>query len=285
MAQKASKNSKAFKERTDKHMRVTVYFGYGLFLLTLIALGISIFSWTDLYMFPFLEPIEVTLMLVSFAFAALAPPLVGYLVGDGATRSKSKLVHHYNGVLFGVLGVWFWAALSLIITVVQWSYAPETNLENTLLSMAPAIVAAVATIILGIVYARVTLHQVSLIDYRPYRWALVAALIGVLLGFGLSTVSGLYYGGSLFMGVLINLTVPMLFLLTATLIGYWIVGKKAGTVGERITYSLIAIAYGVVIVTALWQFTVFMGSWQWIIGWLAPITWLAYLVLLRRTAK
>lgn len=285
MAQKASKNSKALKERTDKQMRVTVYFGYGLFLLTLIALGISIFSWTDLYVFPFLEPIQVTLMLVSFAFAALAPPLVGYLVGDGATRSKSKLVHHYNGVLFGVLGIWFWAALSLLITVVQWSYAPETNLENTLLSMTPAIVAAVATIILGIVYARRTRHQVSLIDYKPYRWALVVAVIGLLLGFGLSAVSGLYYGGGIVMGILINLIVPLLFVLIAGLIGYWIIGKKAGTVGERITYSLIAIAYGVVIVTALWQFTLFMGEWQWIVGWLAPITWLVYLVLLRRTAK
>lgn len=277
---------KAVVTNKDGQKRLTVYFGYGLFLLTLISLGASLlFSWNALEWFPFLEPIDVVLMLVSFAFAALAPPLVGYLVGDGATRSKSRIVHQYNGVLFGVLGVWFWAALSLLTTVVLWSYAPETNFENTLLSMAPAIVAAAATITLGVAYARATRHQVSLIDYAPYRWTLIAALVGVLSGFGLSTISGLYYGGSVFMGVLINLTVPLLFLLTTTLIGYWIIGKKGGTVGERIVYSLIAIAYGAVVVTGLWSFTFFMGPWQWLIGWIAPVVWLAYLILLRRSAK
>lgn len=272
------------KKNVQAQQKVTIYFGYVLFLLILIALVSSIFSWYELYSFSFMEDANITLMFVSFAFAALAPPLVGYLAGDSATRNKSKLTHHYNGVLFGVLGVWLWAALSLYVTIFQWTYVTQTAFENALVSIVPAGLAAIGTIVLGVLYAKSTRHQVTLIKYTPYRWALFMAVAALILGFGLSAVSGLHYGGSVFMGVLINLIMPLLFILVTGLLGYWILGKKVGTPAERVVYSLVAIGYGFLAGTLVGQLSTVLAGWQGYFPVLVLLVWVGYLCLLRRAS-
>lgn len=279
----------AIKEKVSRQMRVTIYFGYGLFIFTVIALVVSIIPWFSIYSFPFFTETDVTLLLVSFAFAALAPPLVGYLAGDGATSSSSKLVHHYNGVLFGILGIWLWLTASMASTVIQWIFSAQDNLQHAVYSIAPAAFAALVTIILAIFYARSTRHQVSLIDYRPYRWTLILSAVALILVTGSTTFFSLWYGGGVWMSALITLVVPLTLLLVSTLLGYWIVGEKSGTVGERIVYSLVAVGYGIVTMTLIGQFTVYLFSWQANMMWYAVgITILlsvSYLYLLRRASR
>ena len=291
MATKKNSKKSQQKQQLEQKMRLTTYFGYGLFIVSAIALCVSIIPWFNLYTYPSSEFLQVTLGIVAFAFAAVAAPLVGYLVGDSATRGASKLLHHYNGVLFGVLGIWLWLAASMFMTILSWwSIVIENNFQNVLFTIAPAAIAALIAIILGIFYARSTKHQALLTTYRPYRWTLFIAPVWLIVSVGFSALTSLQYGANPAMSMLITLIMPLLFILVATLLGYWIVGKKSGTAGERVVYSLTAIAYGVMTITIVGQLVHFLGQDQpsatYAYGFIiAVIIWLSYLYLLRRISK
>ncbi len=285
----SAKKSKASKEKLNRQMRVTIYFGYGLFLLTLIALVASTLPLFTLYANPLWQEFDITLLLVSFAFTSLAPPLVGYLAGDAATRGTSRLVHHYNGVLFGVLGVWLWLTFATLTNIFQWTVAVDSNFQYSLLTMAPAIASALVTTVLGVAYARSTRHQRTLIDYKPYRLTLFASVVGIIAALGVSSLFSLQYGSNIYMTFLINVVIPLLFVLIATLGGYWILGKKTGTEGERVVYSLVASGFGIVSVILIGQFAVSMAPHLYeIIGYgyiLVLLVWVMYLYLLRRASR
>lgn len=286
----ASKSSKAAQQRNDKQMRVTVYFGYGLFLLTVVFLAFTILSWLRLYTDDSLRNYSVTALLVTFVFTAVAPLLVGYLAGDGATRQKSKLVHHYNGVLFGVLGIWLWLAGSSLGSIIHQNVAANSIFEARLYDLAPTALAAIATILLAVSYARSAKRQVSVIDYEPYLWAIVGSVIVALLGISVAVVmSGFWYGENIWMGALINLILPLTILLVATLVGYWILGKANGTARERVTKSLVAVGIGIITTLVAAASTTYIVAWQvgmeWIVFPVIVAVWLAYLVLMRRAAR
>jgi len=282
MAKTAVKASKS----NDRQMRVTVYFGYGLFLLTFLALVLSAIPWLRFYEIEGVKYLNITMLLISFVFTALAPPLIGYFAGDGATRAKSKLVHHYNGVLFGVLGVWVWLVATMLSTYTQFLIPISTTFENTLLILSPAIIAALVTITLATYYARSARHQGLLIDYKPYRWALIISATTLILSVGASALMTIDYGNDLAMSLLINLVTPAAFVLAAVVAGYWILGRAGGTRGERLTRSLVAVGFSIVGLTLFGQLVSLITQWQPIsifygIGFVA-IVWLTYLLLLRR---
>ncbi|MGV9002031.1 MAG: hypothetical protein ACOH18_03720 [Candidatus Saccharimonadaceae bacterium] len=276
-------------KRLHRQMRITMYFGYGLFLLTLVALLASTFSWFYIYSDPIFQGFDMTLLFVSFAFTALAPLLVGYLVGDGATRTSSKLVHHYNGVLFGVLGVWLWLVMSMGVSIFQMNIYVESNLQNALFQIAPSALAAIITTVLGISYARSTRHQKPVIDYTPYRWTLFASVGGLVASFGVSALFSLQYGSDIWTTFLINVIIPLLLALIITLAGYWILGQKSGTVGERVVYSLVGSGFAIVLATVMGQLSSLFMPLQGLILWLGfgalLLTWATYLYLLRRSAR
>lgn len=290
MPKKITKSTKKLKMshvKQDREMRVTVYFGYGLFLLTIVGLVATLLPWFQFYSQSQVNKLYITMLLVSFVFTALAPPLVGYLAGDGATRSRSKLIHHYNGVLFGVLGVWLWLVATMLTAYTQQWFPISTEFEQLLLNLAPAVVAALITIGLGVHYARKTGHQTPLIDYTPYRSAIIASAAVLIVSVGVAAIASGDFGSSVAMTLLINLVTPALFMLSAGLAGYWIIGKAGGTAGERIVRSVIAVGFAVVGLTLFGQFVSFlMPMWNqnivfYAIGFIV-IIWLAYLLLLRR---
>ena len=277
-------------------MRVTVYFGYGLFLLSVIGALVAVFPWFTMYKnvgYPDFG--SVTLMIFAFIFSALVPALAGYLVGDSATRNKSHLLHHYNGVLFGVLGVWLWIVFSFITSYVMWVWPTMIMSQNdphaflyTLSQLAPGVVTALVLIVVGILYARSTRHQTPLIDYKPYRAILMGAASAMIVAIAISPVFGSDYGSGLLSSVVTALIPTLLMVLVPSLIGYWIIGKRGGTPVERVVKSLIALGFGVVAATALSQF-MFRIEWQpmtqWYVLAIVVVAWFSYLFLLRHASR
>lgn len=276
------------KKIQTNQQRVTVGVGYGLFGLTVVALALSIVPLIQSYTNQAFQNYNYTLVLVSFIFAAIAPPLVGYLAGDAATRAAYGSSRRFNGVLFGVVGVWLWAAASMYTTIFQQNISLENDFQQAILSMFPAAFAAIATIALAIFYARQTKHQVPVIDYKPYRSVLFGSVIATVLAFGVLSLFSLQYGNTILMTLLINLIVPSLFMLILLLVGYWVLGRTVGTVGERLVYCVVAMAYGLVAMSTIGQFTSYLYQWRELVTWLAflvgLVVWLGYLIALRRTS-
>jgi len=284
-----AQTTRAARQKQARRMRVTVYYGYGLFVITLLALGASLVPWFRATPAIIFQNVNISLLLVSFLFTALAPPLVGYLSGDAATRASSKLVHHYNGVLFGALGVWLWMGAYILEVLVNWTFVPDNDLEYSLLTIFPPAFAAITTIILGVFYARSTHHQRPVIDYAPYRWTLIAAAAAFIASFGVVALSSIQFHGDTAMTFLIALIDPLLILLLVTLLGFWLVGKKVGTEFERIIYSLVAAAFTVMVVMAAGRMTVEVIPWDGFM--ILPglgiicIVWGSYLLWLRRVSR
>ena len=82
---------------------ITVRFGYALFALMVLSVVTStIIPLSQALSYPTARHLNIWLMLLSFSAAAVLPLLVSYLIGDKVTHNKNKLLHHYNGVLFGL---------------------------------------------------------------------------------------------------------------------------------------------------------------------------------------
>lgn len=288
MAKKASKSV----QRNNAHMRITVYYGYALFLFVMIGVLWTLVPWVT-----FIASSQSTSMindfvgpvlLLCFVFTALAPSLVGYLTGDSATRSKSKLVHHFNGVLFGVLGVWLWVLLTMVVGYSQQWLPASSMLDPIVYGLAPAVIAALVTIALGVRYARVTKHQVSLIDYKPYQVLVISSAVLLVLVTGAAGAIAAQYG-EFFTLMLTYIIVPLLFMLIATSAGYWIIGKAGGDVWERVTRSLVAVGFALLALTIVTQYAGYLsGLRDFLSAYAIVITggvWLSYLLLMRRALK
>lgn len=271
-------------------MRVTVYYGYALFLFALIGAALTVFPWFSVYNSEYINPFNVTMLLVSFVFTALAAPLIGYLVGDSATRSKLKLVHHYNGVLFGVLGVWLWLTLSLIVSY-GWQLigGPVDMFFDALINLSPAIIAALITILLGVSYARKSQTKLPLIDYKPYGTLLITSAALLVPAIALSVGASASNASYIALDFLVATIAPILFMLVATLVGYWILGKSGGTTRERIVRSLVAAGFAIVTLNVTTQLAGVLSPWTMeLYNYLLVVmvaVWLSYLILVRRALK
>lgn len=288
MAKKASKSV----QRNNAQMRVTVYYGYALFLFVCVGLLWTLFPWVNFISSSWARYPEGNLMsitlLVCFVFTALAPALVGYLAGDSATRSKSKLLHHFNGVLFGVLGVWLWVVLAMVSSYAQQWLTVTSEWSPVVTALVPPAVAAVGAITLAFYYARSTKHQVSLLHYRPYQALIISAALLLVIATAATGATAARYD-EFFTLMLTYLIVPLLFMLVGTLAGYWIIGKAGGDSWERFTRSLVAAGLALLTLTIITQYAGYFSAIIQFIGTIALIgvigVWLSYLLLMRRALK
>lgn len=110
------------------------------------------------------------------------PAVVGYIIGDHSVKSKSKLSHHFNGMLFGLFAYWCMVLTTVFITVPTQLF-PDTNARLALVNVLPGIfVAIVASVIAGM-HVRSKQATLDVLEYRPFVLVFVASIIAMpLLG-------------------------------------------------------------------------------------------------------
>lgn len=86
-----------------------VLFVVGIFFSTTLPLGKVLFS-------PHPRHFNVALFMIALTVGSLLPAVLGYVIGDYSTKAKERIVHHFNGVLFGLLALW----LMLILSTLLW---------------------------------------------------------------------------------------------------------------------------------------------------------------------
>lgn len=264
-------------------MQVTVYFGYALFLLFILGF-VADFLFFDTYDIPEMIRAGLLTSMFAFVFATCIPPLLGYIAGDKATKSRSKLVHHYNGVLFGVLAFWLATIFTTPVVFIDMSgwFGQLPQLITS--GVFPAGLAVLTMLILALFFGRRTQHRMSAAQYRPYQIVFLSALGYLFILSGANIAMGTLYGANFVSSVAV-LLLPVVMIAGLVAFGAWLIGPANGTVGVRVVKSLIALSYAVLAiaaVTALFWFSAALAS----VGTIsAIIVWVAYIYLLRRYAS
>lgn len=235
--------------KTQSYLPLTVT-GYALFaalvvsvlLSTTIPFGVMLFD-------PRVLHVNVAIITVALTVGALLPVIVGYVAGDQAVKSKSKLQHHFNGMLFALLGYWVMTVATVLVASLPYEFSREAyNLRVILVNLLPALAVAVVTVWLALAHTRSAQAKHDLIEYRPF--------IVLLAGFALvmpvvSLVSSLMSG---YLDVFSF--APVAILLGVGLFSYTTLRKARLKRSVRLAWSAVSVSMAFVAVYVSYQLTI-----------------------------
>lgn len=225
------------KNTQPEHIKLTTIFGYALFAVTVLSYLLTYaIPMSSALQYPGVRHFNVIAMVVVIGISAILPALVSYLIGDRATHTKNKALHHYNGVLFGIAAYWAaalfsWVSFSAMLSVGHSPY-PTGMVVNFVI---PVILAVLIMIAVAISYAKKQKSNASVLQYRPFQIVLIAS---VVIGFIFPYISN--YINDTILGVIGTLSIP----LVATAVAYIVLAKYQTTRLARLSDAIIAMSMG-----------------------------------------
>lgn len=229
----------ALKEHAARYKRVTIFFGYGLFVFLLLAVTIStVVPFGSLFFNSLTRHLNVALVMISLIAGSILPPVISYVIGDKTTRSKASIDHHFNGVLFGVASYWLSLFLSFIgadtISGIRSSF-PEPL--ATIIAGWPIIATLTIMIVIAIGFMKTTKRGVLVVDYQLYRVGLYA---GFIVTFAYILWNQRYIANASWITSVLYVVVP------ALLIGvsYLSLSNRGFNAASRLARAMIAASFG-----------------------------------------
>jgi hypothetical protein len=263
--------------------KITIIFGYSLFIVAIIAMIVStVIPWSALLLNATVNHLNVMMILLSFIAAAMVPFLVAYIIGDKITRTKNKVTHHYNGVLFGVLAYWLsmffsYAGSSTVMAIRR--AIPQVWLAEIVISWPILATITVIAFIAVRYHARIQKAGESVITYKPYQVLLLTSVVALLALMQLSASDGYQLYAMLYVGVF------------ALFIGItYLVFKKVHPLKSiRLTDAIVAFSFGIIAMGFAGQLTSTVNYTTPVtiaissLGFL--VTWVLYVWLIARLAN
>lgn len=155
--------------------------GYALFALLLLSVFFSTtLPWTSILSHPNSIKVNVVIAMVSLTIGALLPVVVGYVIGDHSVKSKSKLSHHFNGMLFGLFAYWF-MVLTAVFIAIPTQLFPDNNVRLVLVNLLPGIYVAIVASIIAVMHVRSKQAKLDVLEYKPFVFVFVASIIAMPL--------------------------------------------------------------------------------------------------------
>lgn len=150
--------------------------GYILFVLLIVAVLLSTTIPFGRMLFdPHVLHNNVAVITIALTVGAILPVLVGYMIGDHSIKSKTKLSHHFNGMLFGLLAFWLMMLVSVLITIPNELFT-EYNTRIILINLIPSIGVAMITTVLAIAHVRSKQAKQDILEYKPFSVILLASI-------------------------------------------------------------------------------------------------------------
>jgi hypothetical protein len=275
------KTTQKNKRKINNKYNTTVIFGYGLFAL--IVLGTTLWTVIPLsnaLFYPTSRHFNIIALIISFVAAAILPVLASYVIGDRATHKKNKVLHHYNGVLFGIAAFWVATAFSFV------AWAPLASIgqlpvpfPTILASAVPIIIAIAVMTVVAITYAKKKKYTLSVLEHRSYQ----VVLIGSVLALNFSLIIGGNYNVSV---NLWDIVTPYTYLVVLMLVSYFVLAKYHTSRLARLTDATIAMSFSYITMTSISQYIAFLNlHWSVTLLWsyiIAIVVWVAYLYLRNR---
>ncbi len=232
------------KMRKQKHAdgikKLTIIFGYSLFVLLLLALVLfTIIPFGSILFDPAVRHFSVALSLTALIAGAVLPTLISYFFGDLATRIKSSTDRHFNGVLFGIAAYWL-SNLFTFISSNDIEYVRKSFSEPlaTAINGWPVLATVVVMSAVAIRYARQKKYQASLLESRSYQLVLFGGIVAV---FAYALIYGFHPGSnSDWRPLLESVVVPMIFFG----LSYSALFGRSITKSSRLTLAAVALSIG-----------------------------------------
>lgn len=192
----------------DRIKRVTTIFGYILFALSLVSLTLyTVIPFGSLFFNPAVQHFNIALILGSLVAGAVLPTLIAYILGDKSTRTKSKLDHHFNGVLFAIASYW----LSNLFVIVNSDFVRDIQNDfplpiATIIDAWPIFAVVLILAVVAIIFAKNN-NKITLLELRPYQYILLGS---IMAQFGYGIVYSLFHDTNYFTPVVLYCLIPIL---------------------------------------------------------------------------
>lgn len=210
--------------------------GYILYSILVVSVILStVIPWGQLLASPHVIRYNAILSLVALTVGALLPAAVGYLVGDETTKSKDKLSHHFNGVLFGLLAYWIMTIVSAFIIL---PYDLPQNARMIIINLLPSLCVLIISVPLAVAHVRSSQAKHDIMEYRPYGIALIVSIAFLLC---MSLISSVHSNGLEWLS-----GVPFVVTLGIGALSYWTLRKSGLNACPKVNWSAISVSVAAV---------------------------------------
>jgi hypothetical protein len=232
-------------KKTNSHSRLTLT-GYILFSLLIVSvlLSTTIPFWSLLFN-PHALRVNVAISTIALTIGAFLPVLVGYVIGDHSIKTKSRLYHHFNGVLFGLLAYWIMMIFTTFVSIPSDLASMSQNARIILINTLPSFAVAAITTALAVAHVRSPQAKHDIFDYKPYRILLIGCVI-LLPAWSL-------FNSILTQSVNIHSFVPLTITVLVGAISYTSLRNSTLNKLSKITWSAISVSVAYVTVLISWQ--------------------------------
>ena len=225
------------KNTSKLHDKITTIFGYSLFALMVISfLSTTAIPFSFSLQYPTARHFNIIVIIIVFAIAVILPALASYFIGDNATHSKNKALHHYNGVLFGVVAYW----VAMVFSWISFNsiFGMNTPFPGPLVitNVTPVILTILVMAIIAANYAKKQKNVASVLHYRPFQLTLIASVIGAFFV--------PYISGPVDFNVIAGSILWLFMPLAAIGIAYKVLAKYQVTRLARLSEAVIAMSFG-----------------------------------------
>ena len=170
------------KTKTKNIHTPLVFAGYMLFALLIISILLStVIPFGRMLFTPHVIYFNVVLFTVSLTIGAILPVLIGYLIGNRSLKSSSKLTHHFNGILFGLLAYWIMTIVSMLISIRSDYLMQSPTIGVIVINTVPSIIVALTTAILAVTHVRSHQARQDILQYTPYSMTLIVLTLAMPL--------------------------------------------------------------------------------------------------------
>lgn len=121
--------------------------------------------------------LNIVIITLALSVGVILPMLVGYFAGDKAVRSKSKLSHHFNGMLFGMLAYWIMIFFGAFVWIPVEGLPDNTRI--ILVNLLPSIAVALVTVVLAVAHMRSKQAKRDVLEYRPFSFSLIVGVVAM----------------------------------------------------------------------------------------------------------
>ncbi len=268
------------KKQITNLEKTTVAFGYGLFALFFTSVILTtIFPMVSTFFSPSVRHFNVIVFMISITAGAILPTLLSYFIGDWATHAKNRLIHHFNGVLFGITAFWISLLINYFgVDTVTWlrSIFPD-SLALVVNSSWQIAIPVLIMAIVAVAYSRQQKIRSTVLEYKPYQ----AILFGSIIISAIGILANALDPDAFFITVLLAIGIPLLLII----LSYVALLKLPLSKLTRLTLSVVSMSFALIatyIESTLFSYMTTHNNFLLLTLITGVVVMLTYLVLIRR---